>query len=306
VRKSVASASENNHVILYSDDMVDSVLNTVLEHFANCRPITTLVASNVITNLVYFNSVNSCLKPKHQEFLEKLEQKARVFLQKHLDFSPDIFLEIFEDEIHTNKPVNIEKLIMDTSILFVPSQTPLTGIDFSLRLPCGDAEKSRKAIRDFLTIRRLRFKLNNQTDDLIPLAQPPIPVILNDVLDLQQAEVVSCVVHEPNGMRFTRFLVFDDYRLILVEPEPSRVGFGIVRLISPIEYVFVEPDKKDNLSLELSTQVITATSSKFVKYHCRISFEDNVRLMAASKHLETTRSNLKITKMKRLRYIIES
>ena len=75
---------------------------------------------------------------------------------------------------------------MDTSILFVPNQTPLTGIDFYYRLPFGDAEKSRKAIRDYLTIRNVNLKLKNQMDDLLPLAQAPTKVHLADILDLRK------------------------------------------------------------------------------------------------------------------------
>ena len=57
--------------------------------------------------------------------------------------------------------------------------------DFSLRLPCGDAEKSRKGIRDFLVIRKLNLKMRNRKDEFLPLAQPPSSVNLSDVLDLR-------------------------------------------------------------------------------------------------------------------------
>lgn len=34
--------------------------------------------------------------------------------------------------------------MMDASILLPPTGTPLTGIDFVKRLPCGDVEKTRR------------------------------------------------------------------------------------------------------------------------------------------------------------------
>lgn len=43
-----------------------------------------------------------------------------------------------------SKPLNVEYLMMDASILLPPTGTPLTGIDFVKRLPCGDVEKTRK------------------------------------------------------------------------------------------------------------------------------------------------------------------
>lgn len=42
------------------------------------------------------------------------------------------------------KPMNVEYLMMDVSILLPPTGTPLTGIDFVKRLPCGDVEKTRR------------------------------------------------------------------------------------------------------------------------------------------------------------------
>lgn len=34
--------------------------------------------------------------------------------------------------------------MMDASVLLPPTGTPLTGIDFVKRLPCGDVEKTRR------------------------------------------------------------------------------------------------------------------------------------------------------------------
>ena len=51
--------------------------------------------------------------------------------------------------------------------------------------------------------------------------------------------MVSCTLIEPGGFKMPRFLVFDEYRLILVEPDNSRLGWGIVRLVIPIQQVLV-------------------------------------------------------------------
>lgn len=58
-------------------------------------------------------------------------------------FSPqseEIFLDMFEDEwleLH-RRPLNVEYLLQDASVLLPPAGTPLTGIDFNKRLPCGE------------------------------------------------------------------------------------------------------------------------------------------------------------------------
>lgn len=54
--------------------------------------------------------------------------------------SEDIFLDMFEDEYSEIKkrPLNVEWLMMDSNILLPPTGTPMTGIEFTKRLPCGE------------------------------------------------------------------------------------------------------------------------------------------------------------------------
>lgn len=53
---------------------------------------------------------------------------------------------MFEDEYRelSSRPLNVEYMTMDASILLPPTGTPLTGIDFSKRLPCGEVERARR------------------------------------------------------------------------------------------------------------------------------------------------------------------
>ena len=54
--------------------------------------------------------------------------------------SEEIFLDMFEDEYveMERKPLNVEYLMMDASLLLPPTGTPFTGIEFYKRLPCGE------------------------------------------------------------------------------------------------------------------------------------------------------------------------
>lgn len=47
---------------------------------------------------------------------------------------------MFEDEYSEiqKRPLNVEWLMMDSNILLPPTGTPMTGIEFTKRLPCGD------------------------------------------------------------------------------------------------------------------------------------------------------------------------
>ena len=40
--------------------------------------------------------------------------------------------------------VKLSYLMMDASMLLPPTDTPLTGIEFTRRLPCGETERARK------------------------------------------------------------------------------------------------------------------------------------------------------------------
>jgi protein CLEC16A len=50
---------------------------------------------------------------------------------------------MFEDEYSEmqKRPLNVEWLMMDSNILLPPTGTPMTGIEFSKRLPCGEVSR---------------------------------------------------------------------------------------------------------------------------------------------------------------------
>uniref|UniRef100_A0A4W6C2G2 C-type lectin domain containing 16A n=1 Tax=Lates calcarifer TaxID=8187 RepID=A0A4W6C2G2_LATCA len=91
-------------------------------------------------------SGNHCIiKDVHLACLEGAREESLHLLRRFYK-GEEIFLDMFEDEYRsmTSKPLNVEYLMMDASILLPPTGTPLTGIDFVKRLPCGDVEKTRR------------------------------------------------------------------------------------------------------------------------------------------------------------------
>ncbi|MGH0158719.1 UNVERIFIED_CONTAM: hypothetical protein FKN15_058057 [Acipenser sinensis] len=100
----------------------------------------------------------------------------------------EIFLDMFEDEHRsmTSKPLNVEYLMMDASILLPPTGTPLTGIDFVKRLPCGDVERTRRAIRVFFMLRSLSLHLRAEPETQLPLTREEDLIQTDDVLDLSE------------------------------------------------------------------------------------------------------------------------
>eukprot|EP00069_Balaena_mysticetus_P009819 bmy_06497T0 len=115
-------------------------------------------------------------------------REESVHLVRHFYKGEEIFLDMFEDEYRsmTMKPMNVEYLMMDASILLPPTGTPLTGIDFVKRLPCGDVEKTRRAIRVFFMLRSLSLQLRGQPETQLPLTREEDLIKTDDVLDLSE------------------------------------------------------------------------------------------------------------------------
>lgn len=82
--------------------------------------------------------------------------------------------------------LNVEFLCMDSTILLPPTGTPLTGINFTRRLPCGEVEKARRAIRVFFFIRKMCQSINGDRELLLPLSNPSSCVQIENALDLSK------------------------------------------------------------------------------------------------------------------------
>lgn len=129
--------------------------------------------------------------------------------------SEDIFLDLFEDEYNemSKSALNVEFLCADSTILLPPTGTPLTGIMFTRRLPCGDVEKARRAIRVFLYLRRLCHTILAEIETLLPLTNQHNCVEIDDVLDLSEFLAFYCspIVPKIHGIN-TSLPIFSNHR----------------------------------------------------------------------------------------------
>ena len=114
-------------------------------------------------------------------------------------------------------------------MLLLPTETPLTGIEFTRRLPCGKHEKMRrvsdmlvrlivfnlvvKALRVFFAVRQLYHKLTKQVDDQMPLTPPTNSASCGNLVDLSS----SCCV----AMVIGYFVIADNYDML-----PCAVTIG--------------------------------------------------------------------------------
>ncbi len=68
-------------------------------------------------------------------------------------------------------------------MLLPPTNTPLTGIDFMRRLPCGENEKARKAMRVFFAIRKLSQQMLGEEEKDLPMTKTENSYKIGDVMD---------------------------------------------------------------------------------------------------------------------------
>uniref|UniRef100_A0AAQ5XJ98 C-type lectin domain containing 16A n=1 Tax=Amphiprion ocellaris TaxID=80972 RepID=A0AAQ5XJ98_AMPOC len=221
----------------------------------------------------------------------------------------EIFLDMFEDEYRsmTSKPLNVEYLMMDASILLPPTGTPLTGIDFVKRLPCGDVEKTRRAIRVFFMLRSLSLQLQGEPETQLPLTRPEDLIKTDDVLDLNNSDLIACMVVSKDGGQAQRFLAVDVYQMSLVEPETKRLGWGVVKFAGLLQDMQVSGVEDDSRALNIV--IHKPSSNPHAKplpiLQANFIFADHIRCIIAKQRLAKGRIQARRMKMQRIAALLD-
>ncbi|XP_077590804.1 protein CLEC16A isoform X1 [Stigmatopora nigra] len=242
----------------------------------------------------------ACLEGAREESLHLLRQFYR---------GEEIFLDMFEDEYRsmTSKPLNVEYLMMDASILLPPTGTPLTGIDFVKRLPCGDVEKTRRAIRVFFMLRSLSLQLQGEPETQLPLTRPEDLIKTDDVLDLNNSDLIACMVVSKDGGQAQRFLAVDVYQMSLVEPETKRLGWGVVKFAGLLQDMQVSGVEDDSRALNIV--IHKPSSNPHAKplpiLQANFIFADHIRCIIAKQRLAKGRIQARRMKMQRITALLD-
>lgn len=176
------------------------------------------------------------LKSKIIPIIQELKEQLSIPLRQE-----ELFLEVFEDEWRNLlKFPSLGQLLADTSCISEISQTPMSGLPLFKRIPCGVDEQLRYDILLFFLLRRLNLALNGETESELPLAAPMQLQKIGSKLDLNNSDLIGCTVKRDNEPAERRFLVVDIYQLILVEPDSSRLGWGVVTFSGPLQDLEIE------------------------------------------------------------------
>ena len=199
-------------------------------------------------------------------------KEESTLLLRNFYKTEEIFLDMFEDEYReTTKSwkngSKIEFILSDASLLLPPTGTPLTGIEFTRRLPCGEVERARKAIRTFFSLRQLSLDLQEREETQLPLSSPDSCVQVHEVLDLNNSDLLAVSVTSTssnstftlgaisdkssnqlsgNQLKHRFFLVIGTYQIVLVEPDATRLGWGVAIFAGFLQDLEVVSDKEDS------------------------------------------------------------
>ncbi|RUS88412.1 hypothetical protein EGW08_003808 [Elysia chlorotica] len=264
--------------------------------------IATLEMSIKVLRQMVMKDGQSYLQDRHLACVENARECCTQLLRNFYK-SEEIFLDMFEDEYREMKtrPLNVEYLMQDASILLPPTGTPLTGIDFNKRLPCGEVERARRAIRVFFLVRDLSLSLMQERETQLPLTKEEMCIKQDDVLDLSKAGLKNVFSSSPlfSRRQERRFLVIDPVQLILVEPDSKRLGWGVVKFVGYLQDVEVSGDKDDSRLLHVVVHRPQASvhAKPLPLLSARFVFDDHIRCMAAKQRLIKGRQKARQQKM---------
>ncbi|KAM4698360.1 protein CLEC16A isoform 2-T2 [Rhinophrynus dorsalis] len=293
-----------NHVLA---ERLIRIMSQAAQPDGKVRLATLELACLLLKQLVLFES-GCILKDVHLACLEGAREES-VHLLRHFYKGEEIFLDMFEDEYRsmTSKPLNVEYLMMDESILLPPTGTPLTGIDFVKRLPCGDVERTRRAIRVFFMLRSLSLQLRKEPETQLPLTREEDLIKTDDVLDLNNSDLIACSVITKDGGQVQRFLAVDIYQMSLVEPDSKRLGWGVVKfagLLQDMQVTGVEDDSRA-LNITIHKPASTPHSKPFPILQATFVFSDHIRCIIAKQRLAKGRIQARRMKMQRISALLD-
>ncbi|XP_040297120.1 protein CLEC16A [Bufo bufo] len=293
-----------NHVLV---ERLIRIMSQAAQPDGKVRLATLELACTLLKQLVLIDG-DCIIKDVHLACLEGAREES-VHLLRHFHKGEEIFLDMFEDEYRSmmSKPLNVEYLMMDESILLPPTGTPLTGIDFVKRLPCGDVERTRRAIRVFFMLRALSLQLRKEPETQLPLTREEDLIKTDDVLDLNNSDLIACTVITKDGDHVQRFLAVDIYQMSLVEPDSKRLGWGVVKfagLLQDMQVTGVEDDSRA-LNITIHKPASTPHSKPFPILQATFIFSDHIRCIIAKQRLAKGRIQARRMKMQRISALLD-
>ncbi|XP_055542845.1 protein CLEC16A homolog [Wyeomyia smithii] len=302
-RSSPSGCSKYNIILL---EKLLQIITLSNQPSCRIRLVTIELTLKLFSQIIGVGTTNINICEQHRNALFSARNQSMTVLRNFYK-SEDIFLDLFEDEYNemVKSSLNVEFLCNDSTILLPPTGTPLTGIGFTRRLPCGEVEKARRAIRVFFLLRRTCQSITGEREMLLPLTNLSQCVQVENALDLNNSDLIACTVVMRDGTKYRRFLVMDILQLILVEPDSKRLGWGVAKFVGFLQDVEVNGDKEDSRSLHLTIHRGGVTNNRTPILSAKFTFDDHIRCMAAKQRLTKGRSKARQKKMFQIAQLLE-
>jgi len=183
----------------------------------------------------------------------------------------------------------------------------------------------------FFKLRQLSLDIQGQLETKLPLSSPDSCVQVQDVLDLNNSDLLAVTVtsKQPPSKSASgssggsgsggnpkqhRFLVVDVYQIVLVQPDATRLGWGVATFVGFLQDLEVVTDKEDSRCLHVT--VHSPKSSTGASLHVPASrtvpllsatftFDDHIRCMAAKQRLTKGRIKARQRKMHQIAKLLE-
>ncbi|CAM4774819.1 unnamed protein product [Rotaria magnacalcarata] len=288
----VKSSDKSFYNVSLVDKLCD-ILELATIHDSNIRIVTLSLAISLLKKLVYDEEKKiSYLSDHNMARINQARKQATTDLRRYYP-QQELLLDMFEDEYRQTQlnPLRIEHFLKDSCMLFPPSTTPLSGVEFIKRLPSGDIERARRSIRVFFLVRALFLELSSIAETELPLTKPENLLKLNDKIDFHNCDLIACTVHMTER-KDRRFLVIDQMQFILIEPDSTKISWGIVKFCALMQDVEVANDKEDSRSLHITihkpvANIYVKTSPPIL--NAKFTFDDHIRCMTAKQNLNKGR-----------------
>ncbi|CAF3259162.1 unnamed protein product [Rotaria sp. Silwood2] len=192
----VKSSNKSSYNTILVDQLCEILLLSVAQD-SKIRLVILNLATDLLKKLVYNEEEKiSYLSDHHLARIEQVHEQSTQELRRHYR-QLDTFLDMFEDEYRQMQlnPIRLEYLLKDACMLYPPTATPLSRVEFIKRLPSNEMERARRSIRVFFLIRTLSLELRSITETELPLIQADSVVKETDKLDLSNSDLIACTVH---------------------------------------------------------------------------------------------------------------
>ncbi|CAH6786795.1 Clec16a [Phodopus roborovskii] len=127
------------------------------------------------------------------------------------------------------------------------------------------------------------------------------------LLFLDNSDLIACTVITKDGGMVQRFLAVDIYQMSLVEPDVSRLGWGVVKfagLLQDMQVTGVEDDSRA-LNITIHKPASSPHSKPFPILQATFVFSDHIRCIIAKQRLAKGRIQARRMKMQRIAALLD-